>query len=643
MDIVARWLAEPVQGDRLTIAQPGGEDRDNAGLAVSALARPIDVTESADRVCKARPAEVIRADHLQVRVRGVNAASDATTFVLTTLVFITAAGLAGYGPIRALFGPPTWLSVFASPPLGMVAVVSVCGLTAIYYPYALGVVVPLLCLLLIAIGITVMARDALRRSHRLRRSSDLWCGLLVLVSAVALGAWQIHAVFGLGPLATVSMNNDLLSYAYMGRHLADFGTGQPGWIVGFDAGSFIRSDVIGAIVILIPTGLLAGDTMHATMPLMSAVTSMVALAGFVLLRQILQRRAFLAATAGVLMVTGYAATYNSYQYFLAEKIGILILLVSATTIIASRRAVYVAGWQTAVTIALIATYPQMVPLQLLIAIVIAASCVGASVCFRRIIAVRRASAVVVGTIVGGVLLAPYVVDRIDRARLLLDVVAGWPMPTFSLLEMLGIRDPFVGIGRPAVTLVETAMLGLVLVVLLTVVRRTRRMTVIALLGLLLPAVVFLRFASVDPDSYRQWKAMAWAAPFVILVVVATIALVAEVVFSRYGRVRLSNAIPIAIVLVWLVMAFSSSFNPTPDIEHCSWGDCPISAQVRSELAGYAKTAGTDTVTIARGSHWPSMTAAYFLWGRPIVMRDPTYWPISTSPTRRTLSTNGWTP
>jgi len=268
----------------------------------------------------------------------------------------------------------------------------------------------------------------------------------------------------------------------------------------------------------------------------------------------------------------------------------------------------------------------MVPLQLSIAIVLAVSCVGASFSFRRIIAVRRASAVIVGTIVGGVLLAPYVADRIDRARVLLDVVAGWPMPTFSLLEMLGMRDPFVGIGRPVVTLIETGMLGLALVVLLTVVTRTRRMTVIALLGLLLPAAIFLRFALVEPDSYRQWKAMAWAAPFVILVVVATIALVAEVVVSRYGSSRLLNAIPIVIVLVWLVMAFSSSFNPTSDIEYCARVDCPIGAQVRSELEGYAKTAGTDTVTIARGPFWPSMTAAYFLWGRPIVIRDPTYWP-----------------
>ncbi len=101
------------------------------------------------------------------------------------------------------------------------------------------------------------------------------------------------------------------------------------------------------------------------------------------------------------------------------------------------------------------------------------------------------------------------------------------MPTLSLLESLGLPDPAVVLGRPAVTIFELAAIVVVALALAVVSTRNNRSRVVTAVAMLLPFVLFARFAISEFDSYRQWKAMAFAAPFTVITVVVLIAVAAR--------------------------------------------------------------------------------------------------------------------
>ena len=165
------------------------------------------------------------------------------------------------------------------------------------------------------------------------------------------------------------------------------------------------------------------------------------------------------------------------------------------------------------------------------------------------------------------------------------------------------------------------------------------MVVVAIL--LLPSLLFVRFAIAEPDSYRQWKAMAFAAPFAVVAVGVALCLLAGSVRSWRAFRHVKRFSLVAILVVWLIVAFNGRYDPTRDIEQCFWPDCPIGTSVRDQFDRYAQHAGSGPIAIARGPFWPSMTAAYFLWGRKVAIRDPNNWAVSGDPVKRTLGPNGW--
>ena len=232
-------------------------------------------------------------------------------------------------------------------------------------------------------------------------------------------------------------------------------------------------------------------------------------------------------------------------------------------------------------------------------------------------------------------------QRIEHARWILNIVAGWSMPTLSFLEAIGMRDPFKGFSRPDLALRETLVMLALLSILMILVRRGERPRVVAIVSLLLPSLLFVYFALTVPDSYRQWKAMAFAAPFAVVAVGAALCLFAGTFRSSFLARQVARVSLVVVVALWMAVAFSGRFDPTGDIKHCTWSDCPIGTVVRGQFDRYEQDASSEQIAIARGPFWPSMAAAYFLWGRPVALRDPTYWGSSGNPVQRTLGPNGW--
>jgi hypothetical protein len=571
----------------------------------------------------------------------MNTILDAGTFGAAALGIIILLALVGYFPTRLFAGSATALVALTAIPVGVVMVVAVGGAIVVYFDGPLGVLVPTVFAVLCGAGLAMLLRDIVRKQSPFRPLPEFLTGTAVLLVAIVAAAWQVHAVFGYGPLATVSWNNDVLSYAYMARHIAEFGTSQPGWIQGFNAGPAARSDVPGAFVLLSGLAPIFGDTMRVTLPLMAALTAVVAICGYLLVRGIAGSGRIAAAFIGVTCVVSFPATYDAYQYFLSERLAIVITFASAIAVMQTRHWGYLVGIQVVVTVALIATYPHVIPLQIPIAVTIAAVCVGRRLHFRLRTALIRGVATVAGTGLGAVVIVEYLGERIDFARILLSASAGWSMPTFSFLEALGMRDPFEGNSRPELALGEILVILALLPILTIVIRRGGRPRVVAAASLLLPSLLFVRFAFAEPGSYRQWKAMAFAAPFAVVAIGVALCLLAGTArlwHSYYQGARVSLVV---VVAIWMVVAFSGRYDPTGDIKQCHWTDCPVGSAVRDRFEHYERNAGSGPVAVARGPYWPSMTAAYFLWGRSIAMRDLNNWAVSGDPVTRTLGPNGW--
>jgi hypothetical protein len=447
---------------------------------------------------------------------------------------------------------------------------------------------------------------------------------------------NVRTAFGSGPLAVVSWNNDVLSYAYNARHLAELGRGSPGWIAGFDVGAAAKWDVIGAFGLLVPFGYVAGDSLRATLPVMAALTIAVAMAGFLIIRVYFKGPDAVAAIGSLVFAVGFPMSYNAYQYFLAERLAIVVILAALVLCAAPRSTYAIGGVAALATAALILAYPHVTP----IGIAVLAICVlvGAQRVKARSLrgSLYVLFAVGFGSLLGSALLGQALVERIDRARGLLSVVAGWPMPTFSLAEMVGLREPLARTSRAEAAAVEIAALVLVLLVVVIMSRWRYRSMAVVCFAFLVPSLLYLRFAFAEPDSYRQWKAMAFAVPFAILALIGLVLIIAGVVGVDRLRFAHTQVVVALLVLGFLISASAQRYDASSDLNACLSTDCPISEDFRNDMAEVADVVGDDSVAIQRGAYWPSMAAAYLLWGRPIVMREPNYWGLSDAPATYTL-------
>jgi hypothetical protein len=220
--------------------------------------------------------------------------------------------------------------------------------------------------------------------------------------------------------------------------------------------------------------------------------------------------------------------------------------------------------------------------------------------------------------------------------MLLSVVAGWPMPTYSLAEAVGLTEPLTMLGRAEAAAVELAIVAIALLGFIALAIRRYRRTAFLSLVFLAPMIVYLRFAFAEPDSYRQWKAMAFAVPFSVIAIIGLLLIVTQSL--GVDRLRLFGT-PVVILFLVAGLFWSANgarYDPTVDTRKCLWADCPIGDSLRVQMREVAGTVGGKTVAVKRGPYWPSMAAAYLLWGRPIVMREPNYWGVSDAPATYTL-------
>lgn len=575
----------------------------------------------------------------------MTAIADLAAFAGATAGLLLLTMAAGYCAVRHLLRLSASATLASSLPAGVLSFVVIGGGAAIAYRGPLGLAVPLACCLLAAAGAVTAAFDLRRRGVVAFLGANRLGLPVTIVGACALYAWQMRAVFGFGPLATVSWNNDVLAYAYSARHLAELGSGSAGWIIGYDAGAAARGDVIGAYGVVITSGAVLGDPMRSALPLMCVAVAAIAASAFCVVSVLLPRRSGVAALAGLITTAGFAATYDAYQYFLSEKIAISITMVSLAAIAAARGCIRIAVWQALVVAALVLAYPQAAPVQVAMALVVAAALPRPFGRGRARTLSGRVVAVLVGTAVGLAALGPYLLERIDRARYLLRVAAGWAMPTYSLVETIGLPAP-VALSRTS-GLVLQALIVVALGFGLLCVRRRDRSRLGVALALLLPFALFVRFAFAEPDSYRQWKAMASAAPFAVVAVTIIGFVLLQAVTQRFGgkvrgsQLQLLRAAAAVLLVVWLAFAMRGSYDANQSIRECLWPDCPIGSVVRAQMHRFDATAGDGPVAVNLGPYWPSMAAAYYLWGRPIAMRDPNYWATSDEPVRKTLTPAGW--
>lgn len=565
--------------------------------------------------------------------------ADAVVFVAASGAVVLTLILVGYGPVRAVLPSYDLHVIGLAGCAGCAVLVAITGVTAVYVSRPAGSLIMGEVAALAVLGAIVMVRDARRERAPFRRETVATIGVAVV--AVLVSAWSIRWLFGFGPLATAAWNNDVLSYAFNARLIEEMGLGSEGWIIGFDAGGAARSDVLGAYTALVPFGLLFGDSLHATMPVMAGVTAVTTSGSYGILRRLFRASRGVAAIGCLVFFVSFPATYNSYQYFFSERLAIAIILASVALSALSRSTWHLIAIQGVATSGLLLAYPQAVP----VSFAMTTFGVVAGLGLRWPGSIRhrltRSVAVAGGTCAGAIVLTSYLLDRLERARGLLSVNAGWSMPTLSLAEAVGAVDPLSFLTSTEALVIESAVAVAVLLLMIGFGDRSVRSVALACLTLLLPMGVYIRFAIAEPDSYRQWKAMALAAPFAVLAMVGLALLLIRLTRLYRLRIHTIAVVPLLVVGVMFVMSNHGGYYSGNDPNRCLSTECPIGTDVRERLGAYAATADSKPVGVALGVFWPSMAGAYFLWGRPIAMRDLNYWAVSDAPVGQTLGPNGW--
>jgi hypothetical protein len=567
---------------------------------------------------------------------------NAASFLGVAVLMIAVLAAVGYAPALIVSRDAPVRAALIAPAVGIVVLIVLGGIGALLWNGPLRYLWAGIALSLVGLG-AVLGWRTLRRWANGPRSSPreprafLFAGTLMLAM---FGFWVIrwYDLWAYGALPAVSWNNDILSYAYMAKVLFESGLSGSGWIIGFDAGAAARGDVLGAYVLLGTAALVTGDPLSATLPTMWAVNVSASLAAFAVMWTLSRGRALVSIVVALLVNVVSISGYQMFQYFLAEKIAIAVALAVVAVVVFRPGVMRLAAAQAGAVAALALAYPQFIPIETLV--VFAATILTARP--GRLLSWREAGAVVVGTAVGAGLLGPYLLQRIERARALVDAPVGWSMPNSNLLDGIGLNGIWTDTGIVQVALGAVAIAGVVVMAILLLPGRRARSGLVAI-AFLTPLSVYAWLMASEPDSYRQWKAFAVASPFLVLA--AGVALVLATDLLRLLPLprasRLASAVAVVLALAWIGVAAERSWNPAHDITACQWGDCPIGDDVRATYARLDGEAGSGPIGVWFESGWDGMTASYLLWGRPTVMKSPSYWPTSDAPVTKTLTPGGW--
>lgn len=572
--------------------------------------------------------------------------ADGFAFVGAVLLVLIGMMLLGYlalGPLRTRH--PAALMLL-SPSCGLVITIAIsCGFSlGTGLPSREPVVVTILVLVgLGALRFAIDMLDPLRRDVFWCCTRSLLAGLVLITSTITYSVYSFRALWGQGYLPAVSWNNDILIYAYHAKYMAVAGSGSQGWIDGFDNWWSLTHDVPGSFSLLVPTGAVLGDELHATMPTLCALVCASVLSAFVLLHFVARVNLLVSALASLIIPVTFSFSYNSYQFFLSERIAICIVLFAIAYFSLASRARTILAAQALITFTLLLSYEHALVFEIpLAAGAIATVPVADKWGFSRD-GLRKLVHFGLGTALGALLLAPHLAALFSRFKSLATTPAGWPMPTTTMLQALGLQSIDIAVITVEQRVVLYAIASACAVLAISVganyiaTGRINQRVLLTIL-LLLPYAAFCYLALNEPGSYRQWKAMAFAVPFLVIAVAMTLQSVTDLASrSRWVGTRASAMIGIVIVALWLGAVAHHTFRPTDWITNCVWLECPVNDRVREEFAQVEPQLGNQLTAVDMGSFWPSMAAVYLLWGHPLALRQPTYYSVSNSQARQAVT------
>ena len=482
-----------------------------------------------------------------------------------------------------------------------------------------------------------MNRTGLRSVVR-PNSQQLAVLSIALIAFAVVSCFLLNGFFaGNLPSSASYANNDVSSYAMLSDHLIDHGFSSPGTVAGADQGGVSAVDASGVRIVLTAAAVIAGaetDRMTASTVLIFLI--LLAAASMWVAQLLLPSRRWTSVIVGVLVLAPSAGAYLVGNYFLSQiatmagLVAMFGLLLVASRLERWRERVALSILGGLVCVPMYLSYPHMAVLSqgcLIFGMLLGDGLKGVWERTSRIGQVALLS-----NFLAVVVLAPHIPDLINRARVLSNVVAGWPLSMMNALDVVGLtnypsRSSLV-VDAPLVWWSPFIVLAVILVIAAFLARA--KGVKYSFLPLTVSLAVFLMFRLVvrlkGSNSYAQWKLMTFFQPVIILVLAVALVFIADAVFTRKDRLR--NMAGITALFVWFVVMIriSSGLFLGP------W------LRIPDGLSGLRALEETNltTVNIELAPFWESSWAAYYLSDLEVHVVSPSYYPTIQAPDSWTI-------
>jgi hypothetical protein len=503
-----------------------------------------------------------------------------------------------------------------------------------------------------AVGVTIVGTAALaatmirdgRRRRRADRSRLVVCGATLLGAALVIGT-NFSALFGLGFVTTAdSGNNDAANYAVVADHMVRANFDADGPIAGYDLGHAARTDGFGSTVVL---GSFAALTDIRAFKLNEAVLfTFAALSVYslaLLLGELVPGQRALAVAVSVAAACTVLFIYIVTGFFVGQLIamGVLPLLalvgLRATEPLSRRDRFRLLAATSVLFVLLVSHYSHMAilaPPVVLPAALLASSSPHLSLGelwsrFYRIVLV------VAGGFAGAVVIAPSLVwlglkSALERSSL----VAGWPLPGFLPIELMGFMrqvSPRPSLARLGWSVLLIAVFGAGAWLARGSHRVAVRFSLTAAATILVSyLLIFSRDATL---AYQQWKWISFFQPLFVGVVLIVLLLGLQVAVRRRWQ-RSAAAVACAAAIGFGVLVSTN----TGDGQGTALRDrrqLDLVSRDAVDLSVNPAFRDIRRLNVSVAPYWDSMWATYFLADKSLRLQERTYW------TKRTPEP-GWT-
>jgi hypothetical protein len=543
--------------------------------------------------------------------------------------------LIGY-PIRRLLDRPGGpLAPVPAPFLGM-AVVQLAGW---YWLEAGGRGLRAPAVALTIVGVIALVATIVRDGRRRRRadSARMWlCGATLLGAAVVLSV-NFSALLSIGFLTTAdSGNNDAANYAVVADHLVRANFDADGPVAGYDFGQFARREAFGSTAVL---GSFAALTDVRTFKLNEVVLfSFAALSVYslaLLLKELIPTQGAVAATISIATACTLMFIYIVNAFFIGQlmAMGIVPLLglvgLRAAGPMPGRHRLRLLAAAAVLFIVLLSHYSHMAilapPVVLPAALVAsAAPHLGVRLLWTRF---WRIVVVVVGGLASAIAIASSLAwlglrTAIDRGTLL----AGWPLPGFMPVELLGFMrqvTPLPSMARILWSVLILAIFGACAWLARGQHRVAVRFATATVATILLTYLLIIRREG--SPSYRQWKWITFFQPLFVAVVLTVLLLGLDVAVQRHWR-RWTTAILCAAAIAFgLVVSTNTGDGPGTALRDRR--QLLLVSRDTVDLGVNPALHDLKRLNIDLAPYWDSMWATYFLADKGLRLQESTYWTV----------------